>query len=139
MNPNALRDLLISWADINSGSDHAVGLERMRAALREEFPNFQMSPLRKSRCPKPQRRRCLFAAVRRRRHRFFSAGHYDTVYSATHPFQQCTLLDADTLRGPGVADMKGGIVVMLAQRYGRHSESSPAAKKYRLGNSAEPG
>jgi glutamate carboxypeptidase len=41
-------------------------------------------------------------------------GHYDTVYEAGDPFQACTQLDAATLRGPGVADMKGGIVVMLA-------------------------
>lgn len=42
------------------------------------------------------------------------SGHYDTVYGAEHPFQTCTMLDANTLRGPGVADMKGGLVVMLA-------------------------
>src|SRR5204863_964034 len=41
-------------------------------------------------------------------------GHYDTVYEAGHLFQRCTLLDENTLRGPGVADMKGGLVVMLA-------------------------
>ncbi len=46
--------------------------------------------------------------------RILLGGHYDTVYGADHPFQRCTLLDAQTLRGPGVADMKGGLVVMLA-------------------------
>jgi glutamate carboxypeptidase len=39
--------------------------------------------------------------------------HTDTVYAVDHPFQTTTLLDADTLRGPGVADAKGGIAVML--------------------------
>ena len=42
------------------------------------------------------------------------SGHYDTVYGAEHRFQHCRQLDAATLNGPGVADMKGGIVVMLA-------------------------
>jgi glutamate carboxypeptidase len=41
-------------------------------------------------------------------------GHYDTVYPADHPFQRCRQRTPDRLNGPGVADMKGGIVVMLA-------------------------
>lgn len=42
------------------------------------------------------------------------SGHYDTVYGAENPFQRCELVDARTLRGPGVTDMKGGLVVMHA-------------------------
>jgi glutamate carboxypeptidase len=38
--------------------------------------------------------------------------HYDTVYPPNHAFQSVTNETA-TLRGPGVADAKGGIVVML--------------------------
>jgi glutamate carboxypeptidase len=41
-------------------------------------------------------------------------GHMDTVYGADHPFQELDWLDQVTLRGPGVADMKGGLAVMLA-------------------------
>jgi glutamate carboxypeptidase len=55
------------------------------------------------------------------------SGHFDTVYGATHPFQSCTLVDADMLRGPGVADMKGGIVLMLAAL--REFERSPLASR----------
>lgn len=39
--------------------------------------------------------------------------HYDTVYPATHSIQRCRR-DGTRLVGPGVADAKGGIVVMLA-------------------------
>lgn len=39
--------------------------------------------------------------------------HYDTVYPGDHAFQIVTRSDDDTLQGPGVADAKGGIVVML--------------------------
>jgi glutamate carboxypeptidase len=39
--------------------------------------------------------------------------HYDTVYAPDHPFQRVTRADAATLHGPGVADAKGGIVVMF--------------------------
>ena len=46
--------------------------------------------------------------------RVLLSGHYDTVYGKEHAFQTCTQLDAATLRGPGVADMKGGLVVLLS-------------------------
>ncbi|WP_157217741.1 hydrolase [Flavisphingomonas formosensis] len=41
-------------------------------------------------------------------------GHMDTVFAVDHPFQALRWLDAGSLNGPGVADMKGGIAVMLA-------------------------
>lgn len=40
-------------------------------------------------------------------------GHMDTVYSENSPFQHLTYLDENRLNGPGVADMKGGLVIML--------------------------
>ncbi|WP_310532636.1 hydrolase [Novosphingobium sp.] len=46
--------------------------------------------------------------------RVLLTGHMDTVFPADHPFQTLKWLDAGTLNGPGVADMKGGIAVMLA-------------------------
>ncbi|WP_085906228.1 hydrolase [Kiloniella majae] len=45
--------------------------------------------------------------------RILLVGHSDTVYPKDHSFQHCTKLDENTINGPGVADMKGGIVVML--------------------------
>jgi len=41
-------------------------------------------------------------------------GHFDTVYEADDPFQRCRWLDSTRLNGPGVADMKGGLVTLLA-------------------------
>ncbi len=46
--------------------------------------------------------------------RFLLTGHMDTVFPAGHPFQTQQWLDAETLVGPGVADMKGGIAVIIA-------------------------
>lgn len=40
-------------------------------------------------------------------------GHYDTVFPAAHAFQH-PWREGTRLRGPGVADMKGGLSVMLA-------------------------
>jgi len=40
-------------------------------------------------------------------------GHLDTVFELSSPFQRYEAIDAETARGPGVVDMKGGNVVML--------------------------
>lgn len=39
--------------------------------------------------------------------------HMDTVYDIDNPFQKCVRMEDGTINGPGVADAKGGIVVML--------------------------
>jgi glutamate carboxypeptidase len=109
-----LRDLLIRWADINSGSNHAAGLDRMREALITEFatlPHTQMESIKLEGITA----QLLRIAIRPGAPiQLLLSGHYDTVYGAHHAFQKCTLLNEATLRGPGVADMKGGLVVMLA-------------------------
>ena len=40
-------------------------------------------------------------------------GHMDTVFELSSPFQKFERA-GDTATGPGVADMKGGIIVMLS-------------------------
>jgi glutamate carboxypeptidase len=42
----------------------------------------------------------------------FLLGHTDTVFPQNHPFQSCRQ-DGKWLRGPGTADMKGGLAVMV--------------------------
>src|SRR3989304_1991883 len=40
-------------------------------------------------------------------------GHLDTVFEPDSPFQRFERVAGDSARGPGIADMKGGDVVML--------------------------
>lgn len=44
--------------------------------------------------------------------RLFLMGHMDTVFPPDSPFQEFSRV-GDTMYGPGVSDMKGGLVVML--------------------------
>jgi glutamate carboxypeptidase len=46
--------------------------------------------------------------------RILLTGHMDTVFPADHPFQTLREIEPGVINGPGVADMKGGIAVMLA-------------------------
>lgn len=114
MNFEALRDRLIHWCNQNSGSHNFAGLEAMLALLREDYariPGATVETVALAHTPaKALRVRVRPAAPVQ----IFLSGHYDTVYGPDDPFQRCELLTTDRLRGPGVIDMKGGLVVMLA-------------------------
>ncbi|MGC1181921.1 hydrolase [Legionella sp.] len=54
--------------------------------------------------------------IRKRPHlkrRILLSGHMDTVYPETSPFQKLTYVNSNHINGPGVTDMKGGLIVML--------------------------
>lgn len=46
--------------------------------------------------------------------RMLLIGHLDTVFEKDSPFQRFERIDERTARGPGIIDMKGGNVVMIA-------------------------
>jgi glutamate carboxypeptidase len=56
----------------------------------------------------------------------------DTVFPADHHFQTLRWLDDGTLNGPGVADMKGGIAVMLAALKVAESSGKLARTGYQI-------
>lgn len=105
-------ELLINWASINSGSLNKEGLGIMTKALVKEFSDLpgklEIINLAESGCSVIRITCRPNAPIQ-----VLLNGHMDTVYGKYHPFQQCTLLSDNILRGPGVADMKGGLVVML--------------------------
>lgn len=107
------QDQLIRWSNLNSGSTHFAGLERMRNVLATDFavlPTAQIETVPLTGTPA----QILRIRVRPQASiQILLSGHYDTVYDADHPFQTCTRLDANRLRGPGISDMKGGLMVML--------------------------
>lgn len=113
----------IDWCDMNTGSGNYDGLMAFAAKLQDEFAvigdvelvglkdrlvvddagqevHYKSAPLLRLHRPKAGKPSVLLVA------------HYDTVYAAEHDFQTCEM-DDDRLGGPGVADLKGGMVVML--------------------------
>jgi glutamate carboxypeptidase len=115
-----------AWAAVNSGSYELAGLERMRVLLADAFAvlpgELTAVPLQPSQRVRPDGEltdveHCAAIRVRVRPEapiQIALTGHYDTVFPASHPFQTPWRADAATLRGPGVADMKGGLSLMLA-------------------------
>ncbi len=115
-----------AWSAINSGSYELAGLDRMRRVLLDvlaplpgEVENVPLAPSQRVRADGEAIEVEHGASIRVRvrpeaQVQVALTGHYDTVFPANHPFQKPWRADATTLRGPGVADMKGGISVMLA-------------------------
>ena len=62
--------------------------------------------------------------------RVLLTGHMDTVFSADHPFQVQRWIDDNTLNGPGLADMKGGIAVILYALLALETSRAGAALGY---------
>jgi glutamate carboxypeptidase len=117
---------VLDWADINSGSGNLTGLATMAGRLADAFSALPGAV--KLAAPEPVERigadgsvqtvacgQHLALSVRpEAERRVLLTGHMDTVYAADHPFQHCDWVDAATLHGPGTADMKGGLSLMLA-------------------------
>lgn len=115
-----------AWAAINSGSRNLEGLGMMAGQLADAFailPGMvrlvDPAPV-EAIAPDGQLQhvghgRHLHVQVRPEAPvQLLLTGHMDTVFSADHPFQEQRWLQPGVLNGPGVADMKGGIAIMLA-------------------------
>jgi glutamate carboxypeptidase len=119
-------DQVLAWSAVNSGSRNLAGLERMAdlladafaalpGVLRLENPAAVEAVDASGRTVKIEHGRHLHLTVRPTAPvQLLLTGHMDTVFAADHAFQETRWLDDGILNGPGVADMKGGIAVMLA-------------------------
>ena len=117
--------LVSDWANINSGTNNLPGLGKLSAELRREFACLGGEMIEVSLRPHAsvdargnKIQSALAPAISIRKHpdapvRIFLGIHMDTVYGPDHPFQRVERMDEHTLRGPGVADAKGGLCVML--------------------------
>ncbi len=120
-----LLERTMAWSAINSGSMNIKGLQEMLEALQEAFSPLGGEMEKISLTPRDlvtdkgaMLATPLGKALRIRKHpqaplQVFLGGHMDTVFAADHPFQIPVMQDAERLRGPGVADLKGGLSVML--------------------------
>lgn len=131
-----LLDQVRRWAAINSGSRNLAGLAAVGGALADAFAVLPGDVSLEDADPveavtaqgRPialEHGRNLHVTVRPAAPvQLLLTGHMDTVFGADHPFQSLTWLDPHTLNGPGVADMKGGLAIILAAL--RALESSPS-------------
>jgi glutamate carboxypeptidase len=111
-------DRIMEWSSLCSGSEYPAGLDAMCSKLEAAFHTLSPSapelvPLAMDSRPPETRTAIRIHCRREAPTRVLLAGHYDTVFDPQHPFQDVVRDGENILRGPGVADMKGGLVVML--------------------------
>ncbi|WP_298467856.1 hydrolase [uncultured Erythrobacter sp.] len=121
----AMLDQVQSWCAINTGTGHLEGLEKQAVALADAFSALpgevemvDPAPVTGiaadgSEFEKANGQHLVLRVRPTANRRILLTGHMDTVFPKDHPFQQQTWLEDDVLNGPGVADMKGGIAVIL--------------------------
>ncbi len=122
---DALVARTVDWARINSGSRNAEGLARMLEVLEQEGGRL---PARVERVPtggstlvtdtgevlEEAHADALKISTRPEADiQVVLTGHYDTVFPADSRFQDVVARPDGALNGPGMADMKGGISVLL--------------------------
>ncbi|AKM11493.1 hypothetical protein AB433_03020 [Croceicoccus naphthovorans] len=113
------------WSAMQTGTGNLAGLQQQAAVLADAFSALPgtvdlIDPAPVSAIDaeghefEVQRGRHMVASVRPDApRRFLLTGHMDTVFPADTDFTGITELEPGVLNGPGLADMKGGIAVIL--------------------------
>lgn len=123
---SAIVERAVAWSEVNSGSRNAAGLLQVLDLLETEARRLPAEVVRIA-----TRNATAVddtGTVRSEAHadalkitarpdapiQVVLTGHYDTVFPADSSFQTVVTRPDGALNGPGIADMKGGISVMLA-------------------------
>lgn len=113
------------WSAINSGTGNLAGLAEMAGRLADAFAVLpgeielvEPAPVTAidaagNEVEREHGRHLVLSVRPEAERRLLLTGHMDTVFPADHPFQEATLRDDGAVNGPGTADMKGGLCVIL--------------------------
>jgi glutamate carboxypeptidase len=124
-NQRTMVQQLHQFCEINSGTSNLPGLARMANALQSAYTpladTIQLKKLHPLSIIDISGDTILQSIgdvllIRKRAHlqrRVLLCGHMDTVYAANNPFKELTYINDNCVNGPGVTDMKGGLIVML--------------------------
>lgn len=123
---DALVDRAVAWAEVNSGSRNAAGLNQVLDLLDAQARTLPAVAVARI-ATQASTTVADDGSVRTQAHadalkitarpdapiQVVLTGHYDTVFPAESPFQRVVTRADGALNGPGIADMKGGISVLL--------------------------
>lgn len=109
--------LLTSLVETSSHADNGEGVGRCASLLQEKLVALGFtSRVVRVECPQAHQERHHLCARRPARSagapKLLLLGHLDTVFEAGHPFRGVSR-DGNIWRGPGIADMKGGLCTAI--------------------------
>jgi glutamate carboxypeptidase len=122
---NVWRSRLVPWCEVNTGSRNKAGLEAFLPMLESAFSVLPGKMTRIALAPEKVVSvsgvlenvplcDALHIVVRPDAPiKLVMTGHYDTVFPITSAFQNVIDREDGVVNGPGVADMKGGLLILL--------------------------
>lgn len=143
----------VGWCAVNSGSRNLAGLETTVGILSDVFAGLPGELVQRPLAPsieiavdgrEKEQAHTPAIAVTVRPDAPVQAvltGHYDTVFPADSRFQTVVTRADGALNGPGIADMKGGISVILAalQAFETHPDAGKVGYRVLLSPDEEIG
>lgn len=143
----------VGWCAINSGGGNLAGLAAMASLLESELALLPGTVERKTLAPVVQigpngkeeveaNGEALLLTVRPQAPvQIVLTGHYDTVYPQDTMFRAVTRRSDGALQGPGIADMKGGLSIMLGalSSFEHHPDASKVGYRVLLSPDEETG
>jgi len=129
-------DQVTAWAAVNSGSRNLAGLATIADLLADAFSPLGEATLSDAAPVEAMTAGGTLEPVAHGRNlhlkvrpeapvQLLFTGHMDTVFGADHDFQKVFWREDGVLGGPGVADMKSGLAVMLAALRAVESVGAP--------------
>lgn len=106
-------ELLKKIVNINSGTMNFDGVKMVGNVLMEEFKALGMNAYMTSGESFNRAGHLIATNDSNKGPHILLIGHLDTVFEPSSPFQNYTMINDSTMNGPGVADMKGGDVIIL--------------------------
>jgi len=110
---DAALSLLEEIVNINSGTMNVAGVRRVGDRLGRELASIGFEVRWEDGAPFA-RAGHLVAERRGKGRHLLLIGHLDTVFEVDSPFQRFERVSAAAARGPGIIDMKGGDVIIVA-------------------------
>ncbi|MFT6408684.1 MAG: glutamate carboxypeptidase, partial [Arenicella sp.] len=131
-NQDQILSELKAHVEINTGTDNIAGLDQYRNILSADLEALGFTTQTHSSadidvlsCKGGSIQIADHLVAKRSgsaKNRVLMNGHMDTVFSKDDEFQTLIIEDDGVLKGPGVADMKGGIVIMINALRALHAQ-----------------
>lgn len=112
-NLDASLDLLRKTVNINSGTLNFEGIRKVGKLYQTELDKLGFSTEMTSGEAYGRAGHLIAKKHGKKGPKFLLIGHLDTVFELDSPFQEFTMLNDSIMKGPGVADMKGGDVIII--------------------------
>jgi len=106
-------ELLKEVVNINSGTMNFTGVKEVGMRLKTEFDEIGMNAKWIDGSPWNRAGHLVAETTGSEGPKLLLIGHLDTVFEPDSPFQTYQMLNDSIMKGPGVADMKGGDVIIL--------------------------